>query len=95
MFNNSGHAGMKTVISHSAAAARDANQPQPIYPRLEHVTRPTVPTGQAAFYLNRRPQTLRSWACFESWPDGLRPIRINGRLAWPVDGIRAALGVRA
>ena len=27
---------------------------------LEQVTRPTVPTADAAHYLNRRPQTLRA-----------------------------------
>lgn len=61
------------------------------YPKLETVTRPTVPTDAAAYYLNRRPQTLRSWACFEN---GLiRPIRINGRLAWSVGEIKKVLGV--
>ena len=63
------------------------------FPALELVNRPTVPTAQAAFYLLRRPQTLRGWACSESFPDGLRPVRINGRLGWPVEGIRALLGV--
>lgn len=28
---------------------------------LEQVTRPTVPTADAAHYLNRKPQTLRAW----------------------------------
>lgn len=63
------------------------------FPPLEMVNRPTVPTQQAAHYLLRRPQTLRSWACAETFPDGLRPVRINGRLGWPVAGIRAVLGV--
>lgn len=64
------------------------------FPPLELVTRPSVPTEQAAHYLLRRPQTLRGWACAETFPDGLRPVRINGRLGWPVAGIRAALGVQ-
>lgn len=59
------------------------------FPPLEQVTRPTVPTADAAHYLNRQPQTMRAWACLENGP--LRPIRINGRLAWPVAGIRALL----
>jgi hypothetical protein len=63
------------------------------FPALENVTRPTVDTAAAAYYLNRRPQTLRGWACAESYPDGLRPVRVNGRLGWPIDGIRRALGV--
>ncbi len=57
---------------------------------LEQVNRPTVPTDAAAHYLNRKPQTLRAWACLENGP--LRPIRINGRLAWSVAGIKALTG---
>ena len=56
---------------------------------LEQVTRPTVPTADAAYYLNRRPQTLRAWACLEN--GALRPVRICGRLAWRVADIRALL----
>lgn len=65
------------------------------FPPLEAVTRPAVDTAAAAHYLNRRPQTLRGWACLETFPDGLRPTRVNGRLAWPVAGIRRVLGVSA
>lgn len=39
-----------------------------------------LPTKEAAAAINRRPQTLRRWACLEDGP--IRPIRINGRLAW-------------
>ena len=66
---------------------------QATFPPLEQITRPTVPTEQAGNYLDRRPQTMRGWACAETFPDGLRPIRVNGRLAWPVAGIRRLLGV--
>lgn len=52
-------------------------------------TRPAINTAQAAHYLNRQPQTLRAWACLETGP--LRPIRINGRLAWNVAAIRDLL----
>lgn len=62
------------------------------FPPLEYVTRPTVETAAAAFYLNRRQQTLRGWACLENGP--IRPIRINGRLAWPVAELRRVLGVQ-
>ena len=61
------------------------------FPTLESVTRPTVDTASAAHYLNRRPQTLRGWACHEDGP--LRPVRVNGRLAWPVSELRRVLGV--
>jgi hypothetical protein len=80
------------ALHHSREARRAA--PEPVqFPPLELVNRPTVPTEQAAHYLLRRPQTLRGWACAETFPDGLRPVRINGRLGWPVEGIRRALGV--
>ncbi|MGN6831090.1 hypothetical protein [Paucibacter sp. M5-1] len=63
--------------------------PQP----LELISTPTVDTATAARFLNRRPQTLRGWACNEDGP--VRCIRINGRLAWPVADLRRVLGVAA
>lgn len=61
---------------------------------LEQVSRPTLTTDEAAYYLNRKPQTLRSWASAE--PAGVpRPIRISGRLAWPIAAIRALLNGEA
>lgn len=72
-------------------AMREAHAPQQPFPSLESVTRPAVETAAAAYYLNRRPQTMRGWACLENGP--LRPIRINGRLAWPVAELRRVLGV--
>lgn len=65
----------------------------PRFPTLESITRPTVGTHDAAFYLNRAPNTLRIWACRENGPEGLRPLRISGRLAWPVAALRSLLGV--
>ena len=62
------------------------------FPTLESVTRPTVDTAAAAYYLNRRPQTLRCWA-MKQHP--IRPLNINGRLAWPVSELRRVLGVPA
>jgi hypothetical protein len=79
---------MQTVTLHSIEARQGATSDK--FPPLEQVTRPHVPTEQAAYYLNRRPQTLRGWAM-----DGrvIQPHRLNGRLCWPVAAIRAALGV--
>jgi hypothetical protein len=48
-----------------------------------------LPTNEAAAAINRRPQTLRRWACLEDGP--IRPIRINGRLAWRVSDLQALL----
>lgn len=42
-------------------------------------------TKAAAEALNRRPQTLRKWACLGG---PIRPVRINGRLAWRWSDIR-------
>lgn len=56
---------------------------------LEQETRSAIPTDAAAFHLNRKGQTLRAWACLENGP--IRPVRINGRLAWPVAAIKQLL----
>lgn len=61
----------------------------PVFPPLDSITRPSLTTEEAAHYLNRKPQTLRAWACLEN--GALRPIRISGRLAWSVASIRALL----
>lgn len=80
---------MQTATAHSAATRSAAHDNK--FPPLELVNKPTVPTEQAAYYLNRRPQTMRGWACLENGP--IRPLRINGRLAWSVDSIKRILGV--
>jgi len=59
--------------------------------QLEDENRVAVDTRTAAHHLNRAEQTLRIWACRENGP--LRPLRINGHLAWPVADIRRLLGV--
>lgn len=48
-----------------------------------------LPTDEAAAAINRAPQTLRKWACLENGP--IRPIRINGRLAWRVADLQSLL----
>lgn len=60
---------------------------------LKQETRTGLPTNEAAFHLNRAQQTLRLWAMREDGP--LRPMRINGRLSWPVSELRRVLGVAA
>ena len=62
------------------------------FPTLESVSRPAVDTAAAAHYLNRKQQTLRCWACHEDGP--IRPIRINGRLAWAVSDLRRLLSIK-
>jgi hypothetical protein len=64
---------------------------QPGLTPLSRETRAALPTHEAAAHLTLKPQTLRCWAMREDGP--LRPIRINGRLAWPVSELRRVLGV--
>lgn len=54
-------------------------------------TRTHVSTAAMCWHLGREQQTARGWACYETYPEGLRPIRVMGRLAWPVAGIRMLL----
>jgi hypothetical protein len=72
-------------------AARVDSTPGPLFVSLDQENRPYVETAAAAYYLSRQPQTLRAWACLENGP--LRPVRVHGRLAWPVAEIRRVLGV--
>lgn len=46
-------------------------------------------TEAAAASINRKPQTLRKWACLENGP--IRPVRINSRLAWRVSDLQTLL----
>ena len=65
----------------------------PAYLPLNLEIRDVVPTHCAAYHLNRRPQTLRRWACMENGP--IRPIRVNGRLGWFVADLRTLVGAEA
>lgn len=84
---------MQTATVQSLPATSSAH-PLPVFPPLEQVNRPTVPTDQAAYYLNRQSQTLRAWSCLQP-SGGIRPIKINGRLAWRTDDIRKLLNGEA
>ena len=77
-------------LSENSAGRTDQSH-APVVVSLDRETRPAVDTATAAHYLNRRPQTLRNWACHEDGP--IRPIRVHGRLAWPTAEIRRLMGV--
>lgn len=64
----------------------DLQHPARLFPAIATETRSHVETACAAYWMNRKPQTLRVWACLENGP--LRPSRVNGRLAWAVSEIR-------
>ena len=83
---------MQTATHHSADVREGVTGPA--FVPLNCEIRAAVNTATAAYHLNRQPQTLRCWASAETFPPGLRPVRCNGRLAWPVAGIRAVLGVQ-
>lgn len=61
----------------------------PAFVPLEQEARTSLPTREAAHHLNRKMQTLHIWACKENGP--IRPVRINGRLAWLVADIKRVL----
>ena len=58
---------------------------------LRDETRSHVSTANAAWHLDKTDQCLRLWAMNGSGP--VRPVKVGGRLMWPVDQIRAVLGL--
>jgi len=85
---------MQPAINHSFKASQQA--PLPFFISLALEQRTHVNTAAAAYYLNRRPQTLRDWHHRGAFPtDGLRPLVLNGRLAWSIPAIKFAMGVAA
>ena len=83
---------MQSAIHHSAEVRQAAAAPSDFLP-LHLETRTHVSTAVVCWHLDRQPQTARGWASAGTYPEGLRPLRIMGRLAWPVAGIRKVLGV--
>jgi hypothetical protein len=84
------------TASISIQAMRGATSPNQFaapFPPLALVNKPNLTTAETAYYLNRRPQTLRGWACLENGP--LRPSRIGGLLAWSTATVKALAGVTA
>jgi hypothetical protein len=71
---------MQTATHHGADAREGVTGPA--FVSLDRETRAAVDTATAAYHLNRQPQTLR-------------PLRVHGRLAWPVAELRRVLGLRA
>ena len=59
---------------------------------LVQVTKPNLTTVELAYYLNRKPQTLRGWAC-RSGTGPMVPKRIGGLLAWSTAEATALTGV--
>jgi len=55
--------------------------------------RAALPTAETAAHLNRQTQTLRAWASKGTGP--IKPIKINGRLAWRTADVRQLLEVQS
>ena len=84
---------MQTATYHSAEVRQAATTAPADFVPLHLETRTHVSTAVLCRHLNRKEQTARGWASAETFPEGLRPLRVMGRLAWPVAGIKAALGL--
>ena len=83
---------VELVIAQNKPSFRQntSTEPNPLTkPPLDLDIRSHVSTAIAASWLNRTPQTLRKWACYEDGP--IRPVKINGRLAWSIVEIRKLL----
>ena len=80
------------VSSASMLAYREEPTAPSDFVPLDLETRSHVSTAVMCRHLGRKPQTARGWACHETYPEGLKPLRVMGRLAWPVSGIRTLLG---
>lgn len=86
------------TASISIQAMREATAPQQFtaqYLPLEQVTKPNLTTAELAYYSNMAEQTWRVKACYDTAPEGLRPLRVCGKLAWPTAGAKKLLGVSA
>lgn len=67
---------------------------QALYPALEQVTKPNLTTAEASYFLDRAPQTLRTWA-MKNGTGPISPRRIGGLLAWSTSEVKALAGVPA
>ena len=92
MFNAPKGYDMETATNHGTDTRQAAAAPADFLP-LALETRTHVSTAVLCRHLNRKEQTARGWASAGTYPEGLRPLRVMGRLAWPVAGIKAALGM--
>jgi hypothetical protein len=63
------------------------------YLPLEQITKPYLTTNELAHFTNMQPQSWRVKACHETYPEGLRPLRVCGNLDWPTAGAKKLLGV--
>ena len=60
---------------------------------LSNERRAALPTSETAAHLGRKAQTLRAWACKGTGP--IKPLKINGRLAWQTADVKRLLGMQS
>ncbi len=77
---------------HAQSPLREPRGPPPDFVPIHLESRTHVTTAVMCHHLNRKQQTARGWASAQTFPEGLRPLRVLGRLAWPVAGIKKLLG---
>ena len=89
------HTSIQAMREEHAPQSRPANSEQYTapFPPLELVTKPNLTTAEIAYYCNQAQQTWRIHACRETYPEGLKPRRIGGRLNWPTAGAKRLLGL--
>ena len=58
---------------------------------LEEEKRATLSTKETAAHFGLADQTLRTWSCYGNGP--IQPIKVQGRLRWPVKKLALILGV--
>ena len=92
---NVGTAAAETTYT-SARVMREAHAQQQFtapFPPLELVTKPHLTTAELSYYTNMAKQSWRVKACYDTAPEGLRPLRVCGKLAWPTAGAKKLLGL--
>ena len=80
----------------TATATATATAPQQFtapFPPLALVSKPNLTTAELAYYSNITAQCWRVKACYETFPEGLRPLRVCGKLAWSTLATKKLLGV--
>lgn len=84
---------MQTALHDTAQIAPPLAHQPPDWVPLHLETRTHVSTAVMCHHIGRSVQTAREWSSRETYPRALKPIRILGRLGWPVSGIRSVLRV--
>jgi hypothetical protein len=75
------------------ATAIYAEYKRDLFRPLEEVTRPILSTKEVAYYLNRKPQTVRTWACNGNGPIRPLPRKGGGPLDWATPDVKRLAGI--